>query len=71
MALSVWAARRDAEGKALAFTVSGLVIAQAALGVTTLMLVAPLGLSLAHQTGAALVLAGATALAWRAGRAQG
>lgn len=71
VALSVWAARRNAEGKALAFTVSGLVILQAALGVTTLMLVAPLGLSLAHQTGAALVLAGATALAWRAGRAQG
>ena len=68
--LAVYAARRNTEGKVLVFAVLGLVILQAGLGVSTLMLAAPLGLSLAHQTGAALVLAAATALAWRAGRAE-
>lgn len=46
-----------------------LVFAQAGLGIATLMNRAPLGLSAAHQVGAALVLACATALAWRSQRA--
>lgn len=45
---------------------AGLVTLQAALGVATLMNVAPLGLSLAHQAGALVLLASATVLLWRA-----
>ncbi len=45
-----------------------LVLAQAGLGVSTLMLRVPLHLALAHQLGAALLLAAAVTLAWRARR---
>ena len=67
-----WAAQRSdrlpgpLRGLALMFGV--LVALQALLGIVTLMSAAPLGLSLAHQLGAALVLAAATGLAWRARR---
>lgn len=44
-----------------------LVVCQAALGITTLLLVAPLGLSLAHQA-VALVVLGFAAAHWRATR---
>lgn len=53
-------------GLALLFGV--MVVIQAGLGIITLMSAAPLGLSLAHQVWAALVLAAATGLAWRARR---
>jgi cytochrome c oxidase assembly protein subunit 15 len=46
-----------------------LVTLQASLGIATLMAHAPLSLSALHQTGAALVLACATVLAWRSQRA--
>jgi cytochrome c oxidase assembly protein subunit 15 len=57
---------RDA--KLLALGVTGAVLVQVALGITTLMLVAPLGLSLAHQVVAAITLCAAVAFAWRARR---
>jgi cytochrome c oxidase assembly protein subunit 15 len=53
----------------LALVLAVLVLAQAVLGVVTLMNVAPLGLSLAHQCLAAFVLACAISFAWRARRA--
>ncbi len=58
---------RDARPLAMIF--AGMVVAQAALGVATLMLRAPLGLALAHQCFAAVVLATAIGFAWRAQRA--
>jgi cytochrome c oxidase assembly protein subunit 15 len=62
---------REAPGwiKALAVVVGVLITAQASLGIATLMMVAPLSLSLTHQAGAAIVLGVATAFAWRARRA--
>jgi len=48
---------------------AGLVMLQACLGIATLMAHAPLSLSAMHQAGAAIVLACATALAWRSQRA--
>jgi len=48
---------------------AGLVTLQACLGIATLMARAPLSLSAMHQAGAAIVLACATALAWRSQRA--
>ena len=48
---------------------AGLVTLQAGLGIATLMAHAPLSLSAMHQAGAAVVLACATALAWRSQRA--
>ena len=53
----------------LAFLFSALVLSQACLGVFTLVNRAPLGLSLAHQCLAAIVLASALGLAWRVRRA--
>jgi cytochrome c oxidase assembly protein subunit 15 len=52
-----------------ALTFACLVLAQACLGVVTLISRAPLGLALAHQCLAAVVLASALALAWRVRRA--
>jgi cytochrome c oxidase assembly protein subunit 15 len=52
-----------------AFAFAGLVLAQACLGVVTLISRAPLPLALAHQCLAAVVLASALALAWRVRRA--
>jgi cytochrome c oxidase assembly protein subunit 15 len=51
--------------KPLALLVAVLVALQAALGVWTLMAVAPFSLSIAHQIGAVFVLAAAVVLAWR------
>ncbi len=53
----------------LAFLFAGLVLVQAGLGIVTLMMQAPLGLALAHQCLAAVVLASALGLAWRVRRA--
>ena len=52
----------------LSLGLAGLVTAQAALGILTLMLAAPLALSLTHQLGAVAVLATAIVLAWRVQR---
>jgi cytochrome c oxidase assembly protein subunit 15 len=54
---------------ALALTFACLVLAQASLGVVTLISRAPLALALAHQCLASVVLASALALAWRVRRA--
>ena len=54
---------------ALIFLFAGLVLAQAGLGVLTLINHAPLPLALAHQCLAAVVLAAALGLAWRVRRA--
>ena len=47
---------------------AGAVIAQGGLGVATLMMRAPLALSIAHQLSAALILSLAVAFAWRVRR---
>ncbi len=57
---------RPAAGLALALAV--LTTLQAMLGIGTLMMQVPLSLGLAHQTTAAVVLALAVSLAWRARR---
>jgi cytochrome c oxidase assembly protein subunit 15 len=67
-----WSAWRSSylarESKLLALAVMGGVLAQAALGVTTLMMRAPVGLSIAHQVVAAFILALGVAFAWRVRR---
>jgi heme a synthase len=67
-----WAAWRSnylaRESKLLAVAVAGGVVLQAILGVVTLVLRAPVGLSIAHQLAAALVLTLAVAFAWRVRR---
>jgi cytochrome c oxidase assembly protein subunit 15 len=55
-------------GRILALAVAVLVTVQAGLGITTLMMGDPLGLAVIHQAFAALVLATATAFAWRVRR---
>jgi cytochrome c oxidase assembly protein subunit 15 len=57
---------RPVAGLALALAI--LVTVQAALGIGTLMMQVPLGMALGHQTTAAVVLALAIGLAWRARR---
>jgi len=54
--------------KLLGVAVAGAVVLQACLGVATLMLRAPLGMSIVHQLVAALVLSLAVAFAWRVRR---
>ena len=54
--------------RGLAVVLGLLVVLQAGLGVATLMTQAPLALSIAHQTGAAILLAAAVTFAWRAQR---
>ena len=69
--LAVGASRDRAlagQTRSIAFALAVAVLGQAALGVATLMMVAPLWLSILHQLGAALLLALATAFAWRARR---
>ena len=51
--------------KQLGLALLGLVLAQAALGIATLMLAVPLGLAVAHQLLAAVTLSLAVAFAWR------
>lgn len=54
--------------KALGAAVAALVAVQVGLGVATLMAVAPIGLSMAHQFTAALLLCITVAFAWRVRR---
>ena len=64
-ALGVWRARFTGPIKPLAALAALLVVLQGALGVWTLMAVAPLSLSIAHQLGAVAVLTACLVLAWR------
>lgn len=56
------------ESKLLGLGVAVAVLLQVLLGIATLMAVAPLGLSIAHQLAAALVVGLAVAFAWRVRR---
>lgn len=56
------------QSRALALAVGIVAVLQALLGIATLMSHAPLDLALTHQLGAAILLATATALAWRVRR---
>jgi cytochrome c oxidase assembly protein subunit 15 len=58
-----------APAKGLAIVLAGLVVLQAGFGIATLMAQVPVWMGVVHQTGAALVLAAAVVLAWRAQRA--
>jgi cytochrome c oxidase assembly protein subunit 15 len=70
LAVAAWRAREAASGlRMLVFTVAALVVAQASLGIMTLMARAPLQLAQLHQALAAVVLGAAVALAWRGRRA--
>jgi cytochrome c oxidase assembly protein subunit 15 len=60
--------RSEPGARLLAVAVGVIVLAQAGLGVATLMSGVPLSLALLHQTGAAILLATAVALAWRTRR---
>ncbi len=51
-----------------AFVLGGLAMVQVALGITTLIMIAPLGLSIAHQITATLLLGTAVWFSWRARR---
>jgi cytochrome c oxidase assembly protein subunit 15 len=69
LGVAAWRSRYLArESKLLAVAVAGGVVLQAVLGVITLVLHAPVGLSIAHQLAAALVLTLAVAFAWRVRR---
>jgi len=69
LGVAAWRSRYLArESKLLGVGVAAAVLLQAGLGVTTLMLRAPVALSIAHQLLAALVLALAVAFAWRVRR---
>ncbi|HEY3694131.1 COX15/CtaA family protein [Phenylobacterium sp.] len=68
-AAGAWRSRYLAPAsKALALGLCGAVVLQAVLGIATLMTRVPLALGLLHQLMAALVLATATAFAWRVRR---
>jgi cytochrome c oxidase assembly protein subunit 15 len=56
------------QSRGLALAVGVIAVLQACLGVATLVLRVPLPLALAHQAGAAILLALATALMWRVRR---
>ncbi len=56
------------EAKLLALALAVAVVAQAVLGIITLMLAVPISLGIAHQVTAALVLGLATGFAWRVRR---
>jgi cytochrome c oxidase assembly protein subunit 15 len=67
--LGAWRSRYLPGGsKALGLAVALMVTLQACLGVATLMAVTPIGLGLAHQLTAALLLGLAIAFAWRVRR---
>ena len=69
LGVGAWRSRYlPSASKALGVAVSLAVLAQAALGVITLMARAPVGLSIAHQLAAALVLTLAVCFAWRVRR---
>ena len=67
-----WVANRSrylpAEAKLLASATAGAVLLQALLGVLTLVFAVPIGLGVAHQVMAAIVLSLAVAFAWRVRR---
>jgi heme a synthase len=66
---SAWRTRYLApDARRLALIVAAAIVAQAGLGVATLMTAAPLALALAHQILAALTFALAVAFAWRVRR---
>ena len=68
-AVKAWRSSYLAEqAKVLAAAIAVAVVAQAVLGIVTLMTVVPIGLGIAHQLMAAAVLALATAFAWRVRR---
>jgi cytochrome c oxidase assembly protein subunit 15 len=68
-AIGAWRSRYlAATSKALAVGLGGAVVLQAGLGIATLMTRVPLALGLLHQLTAAVVLAVATAFAWRVRR---
>jgi heme a synthase len=54
--------------RGLAIALGALITLQACLGIATLMAHAPVGLGIAHQAGAAIVLGVAVTFAWRARR---
>jgi cytochrome c oxidase assembly protein subunit 15 len=56
------------ESKLLGVAVAGAVVFQALLGIGTLMMQAPVGMSIVHQLVAALVLSLAVAFGWRVRR---
>ena len=69
MGVGVWrSGYLAAEAKALGAIVALAVVAQALLGIATLMARVPIGLGVAHQLMAALTLCLATAFAWRVRR---
>jgi cytochrome c oxidase assembly protein subunit 15 len=67
-----WVAARSrylpAQAKALALATGGAILLQALLGVLTLVFAVPIGLGVAHQVAAAIVLSIAVAFAWRVRR---
>jgi heme a synthase len=70
LAVAAWRAREIADHmRTLVFAVAALVVAQAALGIMTLIARAPLPLSQMHQALATIVLGAAVILAWRGRRA--
>ena len=69
LGVAAWRSRYLArETKLLGVAVAGAVVFQALLGIATLMLRAPVSLSIVHQFAAALVLGLAVAFAWRVRR---
>jgi cytochrome c oxidase assembly protein subunit 15 len=69
LGLGAWRSRYlAAESKGLAAAVAVLVVFQASLGIATLMTRVPLGMGVAHQLTAALLLCLGTAFAWRVRR---
>lgn len=69
MGAAAWRSTYLAAGaKLLGVAVAAGVVAQACLGVATLMMAVPLGLGVAHQLAAALVLSLGVAFAWRVRR---
>ncbi|WP_374470449.1 COX15/CtaA family protein [Phenylobacterium sp.] len=66
---SAWRSRYLArESKLLALATAGVVVAQALLGIATLMARVPIGLGIAHQLLAAVALCLSVAFAWRVRR---
>ena len=69
LGFGVWRSRTlGAESRLLGGLVAGAILAQAGLGVATLMLRSPLGFAIAHQLAAALVFGLAIGFAWRVRR---
>ena len=70
LGVGAWRSRAlGAESRVLGGVLAGAILAQAGLGVATLMLRAPLGFSIAHQLAAAGVFSLAIAFGWRVRRA--